>query len=85
MKRQGLRNGIPDLFLAVARAKGGMVYHGLYLEMKTPKGRPSSDQLEMHALLAKEGYMVVVAKSFDEAVNAIVDYLGGSRLGREVG
>ena len=37
----GIKKGAPDYFLAMA--KGG--YHGLYFEMKKPKGRLSKDQL----------------------------------------
>ena len=82
-KGMGLRAGVPDLFLAVARCKQTVAYYGLFIEMKTDGGRLSDAQREMHPLLRSEGYMVVVAKSFDEAVNFIVDYLGGARMSRE--
>ena len=38
LKRMGVKSGVPDLHLPVARG----VYHGLYLEMKTEKGRVSA-------------------------------------------
>lgn len=40
LKRAGVRSGVPDLCLPAPR--GG--YHGLYIEMKTEKGRTSHEQ-----------------------------------------
>ena len=40
LKRMGVKSGVPDLHLPVARG----AYHGLYLEMKTEKGRVSANQ-----------------------------------------
>ncbi|MDE7389628.1 MAG: VRR-NUC domain-containing protein, partial [Lachnospiraceae bacterium] len=40
LKEQGVKSGVPDLHLPVAR--GG--YHGLYIEMKTETGRASQNQ-----------------------------------------
>lgn len=71
LKGEGVRAGVPDLFLAVAR--GG--YHGLFLELKTEKGRISEAQLEMHARLAKQHYFVAVPRSVGEAVEIIGKYL----------
>lgn len=41
MKRQGVRAGVPDLCVPVAR--GG--FHGLYIEMKVGKNKPTDKQL----------------------------------------
>ena len=71
LKGEGVRAGVPDLFLAVAR--GG--YHGLFLELKTEKGRISEAQLEMHARLAKQRYFVAVPRSVGEALEVIQQYL----------
>lgn len=71
MKHEGVRAGVPDLFLAVARAG----YHGLFLELKTEKGKLSEAQVEMLARLAKQKYFTVVARSCGEAVDAIQKYL----------
>ncbi|MCP4524541.1 MAG: VRR-NUC domain-containing protein, partial [Aestuariibacter sp.] len=40
MKAEGLKPGVPDLCLPVAR----MGYHGMYIEMKTRTGRVSRVQ-----------------------------------------
>jgi hypothetical protein len=70
-KAIGVRAGFEDLFLAVpAHGK-----HGLFLEMKAPDGRISTEQRQMMALHALHGYAVTVAWSFDEAVGAITRYL----------
>lgn len=72
MKREGLKSGVPDLFLPVAR-KG---YHGLYIEMKRRKGGSvSKEQKDWIRDLTEEGYQVLVCKGADEAIKAICDYL----------
>lgn len=73
LKNEGVRAGVPDLFLAVPRG----IWHGMYLELKRNKHcRPSDAQAIMLKLLDTRGYHTVVAHSFDEAVDAIKKYLG---------
>jgi len=71
LKAEGVKAGVPDIFLSVAR-RGK---HGLYIEMKSAKGRVRPEQREWLSELADEGYQCNVCKSFDEAVTVIVDYL----------
>ena len=77
MKRQGMVSGAPDLFLAVPRGNMGEArfYSGLWIEMKTDKGRPSPVQREMHELLLTQGYAVIVAHSVADAINSVTKYL----------
>ena len=71
-KAEGLRSGVPDLMLPVAR--GG--FHGLFIEMKRVKNsRLSPEQDDWLTFLAKEGYMVVVCKGFEPAKQTIDAYL----------
>ena len=49
-KAMGLKSGVPDLFLPVARGE----FHGLFIEMKTNKGRPSKAQLEWFEALREQ-------------------------------
>ena len=77
MKAEGLRRGVPDYTLAIAR--GG--FHGLFIELKEEAGRVSPDQKEMMALLTGEGYKCVVAYSAREATDAIEEYLKRPQFG----
>ncbi|MGN0598663.1 MAG: VRR-NUC domain-containing protein [Oscillospiraceae bacterium] len=73
-KAQGVKAGVPDIFLPCAR--GG--YHGLYIELKRIKGgRVSEAQEEFIAALRKQGYKVEVCFGMEQAREAIVEYLEG--------
>lgn len=57
MKAAGVKAGVPDMFLPVAR--GGS--HGLYIELKRIKGgRVSAEQLAWMEELTREGYTCAV-------------------------
>lgn len=71
LKEEGVRKGIPDLQMDVARGQ----YHGLRIEMKRAKGVVSPEQKEVHQFLAGQGYRIIVAFTSQEAINAIDDYL----------
>ena len=72
LKAQGVKAGIPDIFLPVARGKA----HGLYIEMKRRKGgRLSEEQIIMIGWLRQQGYRVEVCKGFDEARDVIMEYM----------
>lgn len=72
LKAQGVRKGIPDLYLSVAR-RG---YHGLFAEMKTPKGRLSPEQKWWGERLTAQGYLWRVCYGWEEAVKMLEWYLG---------
>lgn len=71
-KAEGLKAGVPDIFLAIPI--GGS--YGLFIEMKSPKGKLSENQKEWIALLLSSGYKCAVCYSFDEAKKVITEYLG---------
>ena len=73
LKQQGVRAGVPDLCLPVARSG----YHGLYIELKVEKNKPTELQLEWLAALKQQGYAAVVCYGWQEAANIIEKYLGG--------
>lgn len=73
MKRLGLRRGVPDLCLPVARGK----YHGLYIELKAQDGRASQEQNEFIADLILQGYFARICYGADEATELIKLYLSG--------
>lgn len=71
LKKQGVRAGVPDLCLPVAR--GG--YHGLYIEMKAGKNKPTEKQLEWIEELRNEGYAVSICWGFEAARDELEKYL----------
>lgn len=72
MARTGVRAGVPDMCLPVAR---GCV-HGLYIELKRRRGGVTSvNQKEWIRRLTEQGYMVLVCKGWEEAKNVIEFYL----------
>jgi len=72
LKSEGLKSGVPDLFLAIPRHG----YAGMFIEMKRITGGVVSEaQKEWHKRLSDNGYHVVVCKGFDAAKEAILNYL----------
>lgn len=72
LKGQGVKAGVPDVFLPVP--KGG--YHGLYIEMKKQHGGTvSPEQKEWIANLREQGYRVEVCKGFQSAADVIEAYM----------
>lgn len=71
LKDMGVRKGIPDLCLFMAR-KG---FHGLFIEMKAPHEYPRPEQRQIMAMLEREGYKCVVCRSLEEFRTIINDYL----------
>lgn len=72
LKATGVKAGVPDVFLPVP--KGGAP--GLWIEMKRTRGGViSPEQAEWIAGLAAHGHRVVVARGFEAARVAIVEYL----------
>lgn len=71
MKAEGVRAGVPDLFLPVPRGTA----HGLYIEMKVGDGRLSKEQAEFADEAVADGYSVVVAWDWALAKQAVLDYL----------
>lgn len=71
LKRQGVKSGVPDICLPVAA--GG--YHGLYIELKVGKNKPSENQEQWLEYLNKAGYMTKVCYGFQEARETIAGYI----------
>ena len=66
----GVKSGVPDLCLPVARGQ----YHGLYIEMKAERGRVSENQKKWLKRLMEQGYLAKVCYGFDEAIRCIKEY-----------
>lgn len=71
LKREGVKAGVPDLFLPVARGD----YHGLFIELKAGKGVASLMQREWIVRLEKQGYRAQIAVGWEAAAKAIMEYL----------
>jgi hypothetical protein len=77
MKLEGLRPGVCDLMLAVPKINqyGATNAHGLFVELKLPKGIVSDEQKQFIHDLRNQGYKVEVCRSLDEAIKTIAEYL----------
>ena len=73
-KAEGVKAGVPDICLPVAR--GG--YHGLYIELKRREGGHATDkQLDWLERLSGQGYKTAVCHGWEAAANVITAYLKG--------
>ena len=71
LKAEGVKRGVPDLFLPAAAGP----FHGLFLEMKTASGRLSPEQHQWQRGLIKQGYACVTAHSLEQAIDTLTRYL----------
>lgn len=71
LRRQGVKAGVPDICLPVARGK----YHGLYIELKVGENRPSPAQRAFIDALRYEGYAVAVCYGWRSARDQILRYM----------
>ncbi len=71
MKAEGVKAGVPDLFLPVARQG----YHGLFIEMKAGRNKPTVYQTQWLENLSVQGYLAVVCYGWEEAAKVLTEYL----------
>ena len=72
LRAVGVKAGVPDLCLPVAR--GGN--HGLYIELKRQRGgRISEEQVRWIEELMKQGYSAAICRGWQEAARTLVEYL----------
>lgn len=77
MKKQGVKAGVSDLFLALPSKQ----FHGLWIEMKAPKtnaspaGKPTQVQLDWLDRMAAAGYAAQLCFGWQAAKDAITEYL----------
>jgi len=71
LKRQGVKAGVPDLFLPLPNKK----YHGLFVEMKYGKNRPTPNQKEWIEYLNSVGYLAVICYGAEQALDIIKKYI----------
>ena len=74
LKREGVKAGVPDIFIAEPR-KG---YHGLFIELKVGHNKPTEHQQHMFNRLEANGYKVAWSNSLTEVLDLIDNYLSDS-------
>lgn len=74
LKREGVAAGWPDIQIMWPLPTK---YHGLFIELKAPKGKPTKLQIEMIKKLNDKGYCAGVCYGCDEAIEATSNYLYG--------
>ena len=75
LKQQGLKSGVPDICLPVAR--GG--FSSLYIELKAEKGCVTPNQQWWIDTLRRFGCCVSLCYGWEEATSLIHKYLDGER------
>lgn len=73
LKRLGMKRGVSDICLPVAR--GG--YHGLYIELKAAGGKPAPEQKDFLRSVNIEGFLGVLCHGSREAITLIERYVKG--------
>lgn len=71
LKAEGVKAGVWDVFLPVAR--GG--YHGLYIEMKYGKNKLTPSQREFQEFIDRQGYAHMVCYNGETAYHLVEKYL----------
>jgi hypothetical protein len=71
LKREGVVAGVADLFLMKANQK----YNGLWIEVKTDKGKQSESQKQFERKAIREGYKYVICKNIDQFINEVETYI----------
>lgn len=71
LKKEGVKSGVPDLFLPVP----AMSYCGLFIEMKSKKGKVTDNQKKWIKTLIKQGFIADTCYGFDEAKDLMERYI----------
>ena len=71
LKAEGVKAGVPDICLPVARGE----FHGLWIEMKAGRNKPTQPQVQWHMRLSQQDHRVAVCYSWEAARDVIEEYL----------
>lgn len=72
LKQMGLRPGTSDIFIAVPRG----IFHGLFIELKYGKNKPTPHQTKFLLDMQSQGYDAKCIWGYENAKNYIINYLG---------
>jgi hypothetical protein len=76
LKGQGVKAGVSDLFLAIPRIGNNIIACGLWMEVKTQKGKITEEQAAWFNRMLDVKYAFIVVRSVDDGIQAIKNYLG---------
>ena len=71
LKATGYLKGVADLLIFESKES----YKGLFIEVKTDKGRMTTEQKQFQTNALARGYLCICCKGFDETKNIIDEYL----------
>lgn len=75
-KAEGVKAGVPDICLPVARGE----WHGLYIELKRRDGGVvSAEQTAWIEALIREGYCAAICRGWEDAQRVVLQYLKGAK------
>lgn len=72
LRRKGVKSGVSDIQIAIPIGK----YHGMFLELKVGKGKPTKNQLKFLQDMSDKGYYAIWRTGFEACQDAICEYLG---------
>ena len=70
LKKMGVLAGVPDIHILDPRK----TYCGLFIELKTAKGRLTPSQKDVIERIENAGYKCAVCRSLDEVIEVVDDY-----------
>ena len=73
LKGEGVVAGVADLILF--RPSGQ--FHALCIEMKTPKGRQSPEQMAWEEAVSEQGYKYIICRSLEDFIAQVSSSLKG--------
>lgn len=73
LQREGVKAGVPDLFVPIVR--GG--FGGLFLEVKTKIGKLSDSQRFWLGELVENGYRCEIVRSLEDGIKVLRGYVDG--------
>ena len=72
LKDEGLKAGVPDVWLPVPNHG----FHGLVIELKDGDGKLRPEQVDWLDALNQYGYKATCCRGADDAIQTIMEYLG---------
>lgn len=74
LQKMGVKKGVPDIFIPFSRKN----YHGLFIEIKSKKGKKTKEQIDFINELNINGYYACFCFGFNEIIEKINWYFSGT-------